>query len=102
LFFFCHDSVAGILPFNLSKGEHIMAGSKVPKNETPEARFKRMAVTRVNKCIKSISLLGNLAGSRYKSTPEQITKMETAFREVLVQAFGRLRGQKASKESFTL
>lgn len=79
-----------------------MAGSKVPKNETPEARFRRMATGRMNKILKSIALLGNLAGSRYKSTPDQVTKMEGAFRDALNNAFGRLKGQKAAKEQFTL
>lgn len=77
-------------------------GNAVPKNETPEARFKRMAVARVNKCLKQISLLGNLAGSRYKSTPDQIARMETAFRDSLTNAFGRLKGIKAEKKAFDL
>lgn len=70
--------------------------------ETAEQRFRRMAMVRVNKCLKQVSLLGNLAGSRYKSTSEQIAKMETAFKDVLTSVFGRLRGQKATKEQFTL
>lgn len=79
-----------------------MAKTAIPKNETPEARFKRMAVARVNKCLKQIALLGNLSGSRYKSSPDQVTKMETAFKDALTNAFGRLRGQKANKEQFAL
>lgn len=70
--------------------------------ETAEQRFRRMAMMRVNKCLRAVSLLGNLAGSRYKSTPQQIEKMEEAFKEVLSAVFARLRGQKASKEQFTL
>lgn len=76
--------------------------NKVPANETPEARFKRMAVARVNKMLKQISLLGNLAGSRYKSSPDQIVKMEQAFKDALTEAFGRLRGQKSAKSQFVL
>jgi hypothetical protein len=79
-----------------------MAGSKVPKNETPEARFKRMAQGRMNKILKGIALLGNLAGSRYKSSPDQIVKMENAFKDALNGTFGRLKGQKTAKEQFTL
>lgn len=76
--------------------------SNIPANETPEARFKRMATMRVNKALKAVSLLSNLAGSRYKSSPEQIAKIEGAFRDTLTAVFGQLRGQKAAKQTFTL
>lgn len=76
--------------------------SNVPANETPEARFKRMATMRVNKALKAVSLLSNLAGSRYRSSPEQIAKIETAFRETLTSVFAQLRGQKSAEKNFTL
>lgn len=76
--------------------------SSVPANETAEARFKRMATMRVNKALKAVALLGNLSGSRYKASPDQLSKIETAFREVLTETFGRMRGQKAGKETFSL
>jgi hypothetical protein len=72
------------------------------ENETAEQRFRRLATIRVNKCLRQVSLLGNLAGSRYKSTSEQISKMEQAFKDVLTEVFGRLRGQKAAKSQFSL
>lgn len=70
--------------------------------ETPEQRFKRLAMVRMNKVLKQIALLGNLSGSRYKSETAQISKMETAFKDTLTEAFGRLRGQKAAKNQFSL
>lgn len=76
--------------------------SNVPSNETPEARFKRMATMRVNKALKAVSLLATLSGSRYRSSPDQIAKIEAAFRDVLTETFGRLRGQKDGKQTFTL
>lgn len=79
-----------------------MAKQAIPKNETPEARFKRMAQARVNKSLKQIALLGNLAGSRYKSSPDQHTKMQKAFEDALNTAFARLKGQKTTKETFSL
>lgn len=77
-------------------------GKNVPANETPEQRFKRMAVMRVNKALRAISLLGNLSGSRYKSTSGQIEKIQTAFRETLTNTFARLQGQKVAKDGFDL
>lgn len=79
-----------------------MARTPTPKNETPEVRFKRMASMRVNKALRAISLLGNLSGSRYKSTPDQISKIEAAFRDVLTTTFARMKGQKAGREGFSL
>jgi len=70
--------------------------------ETAEQRFRRLAMVRMNKVLKQVSLIGNLAGSRYKSTPQQIEKMEQAFRDTLTDVFSRLKGQAVAKVTFTL
>lgn len=70
--------------------------AKAPKNETPEARFVRMAEVRVNKALKAIALVGNLSGSRYKSTNSQIEKIQEAFADQWKNTMARLRGQAPS------
>ena len=47
----------------------------IDKNETKEARFVRIAEPRVNRACKAVSLLGNLAGSGYEYTQEQVDAM---------------------------
>jgi len=56
-------------------------GATTWRRKLTEQRFRRLAMVRMNKVLKQVSLIGNLAGSRYKSTPQQIEKMEQAFRD---------------------
>ena len=55
----------------------------IDKNETKEARFVRIAEPRVNRACKAISLLGNLAGSGYEYTQEQVDAMFGAVQKSL-------------------
>lgn len=40
--------------------------------ETKAAKFKRLGSARVTKARKAISVIGNLSGSGYEYTPEQV------------------------------
>ena len=40
-------------------------------DESKADRFRRLANARVNRCLKDIALVGNLAAPGYESTPEQ-------------------------------
>ena len=55
----------------------------IDKSETKEARFVRIAEPRVNRACKAISLLGNLAGSGYEYTQEQVDAMFGAVQKSL-------------------
>ena len=55
----------------------------IDKNETKEARFVRIAEPRVNRACKAVSLLGNLAGSGYEYTQEQVDAMFGAVQKSL-------------------
>lgn len=57
-----------------------MAGRKAPANETPEARFVRLANGRAAVALKAIDGLGKLVGSQYASTKEQHAKLFGALR----------------------
>lgn len=53
------------------------------KIETKEERFIRIAEPRVSRACKAVSLLGNLAGSGYEYTEEQVNAMFGAVQEAL-------------------
>lgn len=53
------------------------------KIETKEERFIRIAEPRVSRACKTVSLLGNLAGSGYEYTEEQVDAMFGAVQEAL-------------------
>lgn len=53
------------------------------ENETKEQRFVRIAEPRVSRACKAVSLLGNLAGSGYEYTEEQVDAMFGAVKEAL-------------------
>lgn len=53
------------------------------KIETKEERFIRIAEPRVSRACKAVSLLGNLAGSGYEYTEEQVEAMFGAVQEEL-------------------
>lgn len=51
------------------------------KNESKQDKFIRVAEPRVSRAVKSISLLGNLAGSGYEYTEGQVEAMFAAVQE---------------------
>lgn len=53
------------------------------ENETKEERFVRIAEPRFSRACKAVSLLGNLAGSGYEYTEEQVDAMFGAVQEAL-------------------
>jgi hypothetical protein len=71
--------------------------------ETPEARFRRLALRRVPTALKHIGYVINLAkGSGYKSTPEQRAKIILAFRQALSGLEMAFRGEKPEGDRFDL
>jgi len=62
--------------------------------------FKRLAVKRVNKAIKALSLVGNLAS--YKPTLEQAQLIEAALVKAHNDTVNRLKGTGKSAGSFSL
>lgn len=51
--------------------------------ENKHDKFKRLATQRVTNAIKKIELIGNLAGSGYESTPEEVEKIFKALQDTL-------------------
>lgn len=54
--------------------------------ETKQQKFVRIAEPRVTRACKAISLLGNLAGSSYEYTEEQVEAMFGAVQKALDEA----------------
>lgn len=77
--------------------------AKAPANETKADKFKRIAPMRVTKAIKAVSLIGNLGGSGYERTPEQVEKIGAALKEAVNEACQKLlSGNKAANKAFEL
>ena len=62
-----------------------------PANETKAQCFIRIGTPRVNKAITAIDLIGNLAGSSYEYTDDQINMIESAIKSALDRALNNLR-----------
>lgn len=79
-----------------------MAPAKAPANETPEARFVRIANRRVQKALDALDLVGNLTGSAYKSTKEQRGKIVSALNKAVSDVAETLESGKTKASGFTL
>lgn len=72
--------------------------------ETKAERFKRMATARVQRAVKAISLVGNLAGPGYERTDEQAAKIVAVLRGAVDEIDRRFaaRGRKPAGPDFAL
>lgn len=62
-----------------------------PKDETKAARFVRLGNARLKKTVKSISLMGNLSGSGYEYTTEQVDKIKTALESAVEDTISKFQ-----------
>lgn len=76
--------------------------SKVPKDESKEQKFIRLATARVNKVRKALDQIGLLGGPSYSSTDQQREKIVEAIRESVEFNTNRLAKVKMSKTTFQL
>jgi hypothetical protein len=77
------------------------AAKKKAENQAKrQEAFKRLAVKRVNKAIKSLSLVANLAN--YKPTIEQAAIIEKALVSAHNTTVGRLKGTTTATQEFSL
>lgn len=71
-------------------------------DESRADAFKRLANARVNKAIKMIALIGNLAGPQYESTTEQHDAIQRALVLQLDATMNKLRKVKTAAAKFEL
>ena len=72
------------------------------KVENKEAKFKRLANSRVNAALKKIQLIGNLSGSQYGKTQEQIDTIENALYAAIENMKTRFNKTSDDIQSFQL
>jgi len=73
--------------------------------ETKGEKFKRLASMRVNKALHTIALVGNLSGSGYEYSQEEVNKIFAAFNTRLKETYERFQPKKKGEEKkaeFTL
>ena len=68
--------------------------------ETKQQKFVRIAEPRVTRACKTVSLLGNLEGSNYEYTEEQVDAMFNAVQQALDNARAAF-SQKGKPKKFT-
>ena len=76
--------------------------STVPKDESKEQKFVRLATARVNKVRKALDQIGLLGSPAYTSTDLQREKIAEALRESMEFNINRLSKVKLSKSTFQL
>lgn len=75
--------------------------SKVPADETKAQKFVRLGKPRMVAALKAVDILGNLAGSGYEYTPEQVAKMRQTVQEKVNETFAKFStDKKGGKPSF--
>ena len=79
------------------------------KNETKADKFRRLAKMRVPMALAKIKNIGNLGGSGYEYTAEQVTKIESALTERVQSVVERLKAglerggsSETTKETFDI
>lgn len=72
--------------------------SHIPPNETPEARFVRVATTKVNAILRNLKTLSRLKGS----TPTQRKAIDDALMAGLRDTVASLAGNKVETGGFKL
>lgn len=74
-----------------------------PADETKSQKFSRLASARMTKVLKQIKGLGNLSGSGYEFTPEQVAKMATMIEEATRNTMKRFdKTQRATADQVTI
>lgn len=72
------------------------------ETETKEQKFTRLANMRVNKAIKSVSLIGNLSSGQYGYTDEDVQKIEAALFNCVEQTMAQFNKAAIAKPLFSL
>ena len=74
----------------------------VPKDETKNEKFIRIASPRVNSVIDKLDILSNCASANYEYTEEQVEAMFDAIRTAVDNCYAQFQPKvKSEKEKFT-
>ena len=71
---------------------------RINNNETPEARFKRIAIVRTNAVLNRIRILGNLSNKQmYSYSEEDIDKIFRAINNQIKEVRAKFNSRKQDK-----
>ncbi len=59
--------------------DHIGNEFRMLPDESPRARFRRLAPKRVQEVIHRLRMIGNMSSSSYEYTPQEVTKILDAL-----------------------
>ena len=77
--------------------------ANVPANEKPEARFVRVATSRVNSLLTSLKQLGSLGNPKvYTSSPDQRKQIGEALKGAMERALDTLNKGGETVQEFKL
>lgn len=76
--------------------------SSIPANETPEARFARVATIKVNSLIRNFRSLARLTGKKAKSSDVQRKAIKDALQAAFNDSMESLEGKKTTASGFKL
>lgn len=69
--------------------------------ETRAEKFLRIAPSRVNKVLHALDTLGNLSGSGYEYTPEQVESIRSAINERFEEVMAGFEKKKNKSKDFS-
>lgn len=76
--------------------------STVPKNESKDAKFVRLANQRINKILKMYRQISQLGGAAYESTSDQRKKIKDVLENGLSSAIDGMNKVKIASNDFKL
>ncbi len=71
----------------MANEENVTGGNQESKAD----RFKRLAEPRVGNAVKKIEIIGNLAGSNYEFTPEQVEKILATLKSTVEEVAAKFQ-----------
>lgn len=71
-----------------------MVRKQINTGESKTEKFKRLSEKRMNKILKDVSVLGNLASPSYEYEAEQVAKMKEIVQEQVDHTFSLFGGKK--------
>lgn len=85
-------------------GQSNEAQAKADREAAKVAKFKELASKRTGKILKAIKNLGNLSGSNYSYTAEQVEKIFSAIGEQAKRSYDRFQprqpGEAKAEDTF--
>lgn len=76
--------------------------SKVDPDESPTARFKRLATARTGKALKAIAALGKLTGRNYERSDADVKKIIDALNGAVEVTKQKFAGKAEAATGFAL